>query len=487
MKSNSTITLFTGFFLSIIIIACAIPESGMESAPQSPGPDSTAPVPGSNGTIDLTQLTSTSLSISWIAAADEVTVPESLEYKVVQSSNPDIATPGEALGAANIPLDWSANTTSFVRTGLSLGAIYYFNVIVRDSSDNVNVYTMASITMINKDPPVPGNGGMIATTFPRATSQPVSWTAASDAIDTDPAELQYKLVRSLNPDIVTVKNVETDGNGIVVSDWSANRTSFIDTGLVQRTNYYYNVIVRDTDGNKAAYHMTLLSTPVSESSVFDFSPGNTLDQYRFTNITHMEPITTPEGYLLTATAGLDMNSSYISTFETPVFSDMDRTEGNGFAITWQVRYLADRLTTGYANMNQTWVKLLDRNGTVLYTVLWMPIPNEADRGRFNKVIFKGTNIDITSDYQEQLVFPTGLNSPAWVSYRLVLDSTGIRAYNDLTADATTTNGSPVWAVLSPKLSSTDTDYNHVAKIRFEYQHLGDYSIQVKDFTIEALP
>ena len=55
-------------------------------------------------------------------------------------------TVAEADAAANVVLDWTANTTSVNATGLSSSTTYAFAVLVKDQAGNKSLYTPKSTT-----------------------------------------------------------------------------------------------------------------------------------------------------------------------------------------------------------------------------------------------------------------------------------------------------------------------------------------------------
>ena len=86
---------------------------------------------------------------------------------------------------------------------------------------------------------------------------------------TDPVE--FKVVYSLSGNIITVSKAET--NGILVHDWGTGGINYNSmwvgdwfvcyitiSGLSSGTQYYANVIVRDTSGNKSVYNMISFTT-----------------------------------------------------------------------------------------------------------------------------------------------------------------------------------------------------------------------------------
>lgn len=112
--------------------------------------------------------------------------------------------------------------------------------------------------------PVPGNIGLINAINPMTTTIDLSWTGAtSPYFDSD--FLEYKVYRSLSNNITTVANMVA--NGTVVQDWTLALTETA-TGLSASTTYYFNVIVRDPDGNQTAYVPTSLSTIAAVTAWF---------------------------------------------------------------------------------------------------------------------------------------------------------------------------------------------------------------------------
>lgn len=130
---------------------------------------------------------------------------------------------------------------------------------ITDDAGNVTAggYTGGEAYAIDKTAPVPGGAGIITTSEPASSSVKVTWTAATDNM-TAAANLQYKVVYSLSNNIATLTDAET--NGTAFGDWSTNVTSATITGLTASTGYYFNVIVKDTAGNKATYMSVTATT-----------------------------------------------------------------------------------------------------------------------------------------------------------------------------------------------------------------------------------
>lgn len=99
---------------------------------------------------------------------------------------------------------------------------------------------------VNPADPVVGTSILIS--GKTATAMTISWGAASDD-STASANLQYKVITSLNNDISTVADAEA--NGALQMDWTTNTLTKSISSLTMSTTYYIAVLVKDTDGNKA--------------------------------------------------------------------------------------------------------------------------------------------------------------------------------------------------------------------------------------------
>ncbi len=113
-------------------------------------------------------------------------------------------------------------------------------------------------------PPVPGNSGIMSTSLVTETTLTLDWTAATDDND-PPSDLEYKVYRSLFNNISTVAAAKA--NGTAVNGYTANIVTLGVTGLTAGTTYYFNVLVRDSGGNEAAYAgVSQVTSPVLVSS-----------------------------------------------------------------------------------------------------------------------------------------------------------------------------------------------------------------------------
>lgn len=117
--------------------------------------------------------------------------------------------------------------------------------------------------------PVPGSAGVMATDNVDSTELDLLWTEATSSYFDQP-ELEYKVYRSTSNNITTIADMIA--NGTMVQDWTANISSVNITGLSVNTTYYFNIIVRDPDGNEAAYQpLEETTTPLAT----DWTPATT--------------------------------------------------------------------------------------------------------------------------------------------------------------------------------------------------------------------
>src|SRR3989344_7106662 len=117
--------------------------------------------------------------------------------------------------------------------------------------------------------PVPGNTGTITTAGITSSQITLNWTKGTANISAQ-ANLQYEVRRSSSANIDTVANIEA--NGTIIRAYIADINTFDATGLNPSTTYYFNVIIKDEAGNKAAYTMKSETTAADTTNPV---PGNT--------------------------------------------------------------------------------------------------------------------------------------------------------------------------------------------------------------------
>ncbi|RUT29017.1 hypothetical protein EJP77_16585 [Paenibacillus zeisoli] len=94
----------------------------------------------------------------------------------------------------------------------------------------------------------------------------LNWAKATDNLSLS-SSLQYQVYRSASPNIDTVSNIEA--NGTAIGGYTADIGTYQVAGLAPGTTYYFNVIVKDTDGNKSAYTMQSVPTKSVYSITYD--------------------------------------------------------------------------------------------------------------------------------------------------------------------------------------------------------------------------
>jgi uncharacterized repeat protein (TIGR02543 family) len=129
---------------------------GSSSQPIPPNVDTTAP---STSTVcppaNACTVGSTSYIFKWSAASDEATLQSQLKYKIMRASSAsDLSTIENAL-TQTLVVDWTANKTNHTINDLVANTSYHFAVLVKDSSDNVAMYPIKSITTSGSGDPSP--------------------------------------------------------------------------------------------------------------------------------------------------------------------------------------------------------------------------------------------------------------------------------------------------------------------------------------------
>lgn len=136
-------------------------------------------------------------------------------------------------------------------------------------------FTQFTIDIPNNNPPTITNGAITPSNITTSGVQ-LDWAKASDDI-TAQEDLEYQVYQSSSNNIDTVSTIEL--NGTPLGGYTKDSNSFNVTGLVANTTYYFNVIVKDTDGNKSAYTMQQVTTlalnkpPTSSNGTIDVNEG----------------------------------------------------------------------------------------------------------------------------------------------------------------------------------------------------------------------
>jgi len=99
-------------------------------------------------------------------------------------------------------------------------------------------------------PPIAGNNGNIDVSNVGQSALTLNWTIGSDDLSSA-SDLTYAVYRSNYDNIADVESCEA--NGIKIMDYTSNVAVFNATKLPAGNLCYFNVIVKDSVGNKGAY------------------------------------------------------------------------------------------------------------------------------------------------------------------------------------------------------------------------------------------
>ncbi|NCB74506.1 MAG: DUF4062 domain-containing protein [Clostridia bacterium] len=126
-----------------------------------PAKDETAPTAGGSGVITSSNITSSSVKLTWEKADDTVTPNSELKYFVVKSTEDNISTSADVLANGTVlNAGGTPDISTYTVTGLSAGTKYYFNVAAVDRMGNTVVYTEVAVTAS----PADGGGSGSAST-----------------------------------------------------------------------------------------------------------------------------------------------------------------------------------------------------------------------------------------------------------------------------------------------------------------------------------
>ena len=109
-------------------------------------PDNSPPDPGNGGQLDLLNQSTSSITINWTKAKDNIDPPYELQYLVYYSEAGDISNI-KKLETKGTPVDkYKPNITEKKIGGLKPETDYKINVLVKDTAGNKNCYVMKTIS-----------------------------------------------------------------------------------------------------------------------------------------------------------------------------------------------------------------------------------------------------------------------------------------------------------------------------------------------------
>jgi hypothetical protein len=114
------------------------------------GADTTNPTPGNSGTVTLSGVTATGMTLTFTKASDDTSSAANLQYEICRATG-SLSAGVSACEAATIVQSFTTDasftcpsTCSYNATGLSASMTYYWNIVVKDEAGNTAAYTVAN-------------------------------------------------------------------------------------------------------------------------------------------------------------------------------------------------------------------------------------------------------------------------------------------------------------------------------------------------------
>jgi len=216
--------------------------------------------------VTLAKGTTTSIVIEWEPASDNKSAAATLVYEVFYSESA-VAKTVDTIENTSSGGKANGGSVSTEVTGLTPGTQYYFYIVVTDQAGNKAVYPVKQASTSSTPPnPRVGNDGQIVVSNIEESSLKLTWTPATDD-STPAADLQYAVWRSAEQNINSPGDIEA--NGTLEKNFEGNYTTFSATGLSPSSTYYFNIVVKDNDGNKSSYRQIATATLPASSPAID--------------------------------------------------------------------------------------------------------------------------------------------------------------------------------------------------------------------------
>lgn len=230
--------------------------AGVTYANDTPGSQVyTNPTDGTSPTINDTQLTASkigtdSITLTWKAAADNVTASSKLRYLLFYSSSPFMNTVADIEKNGYPTMAYTAAKLTGAATRLKPATRYYFNVIVMDEAGNKSCYNQLAVEIVVDETTPEILNRSITVTNIKQTGLTLSWERAYDNV-TAQESLLYAVYQSETDNLNTALGCEQAGKQVAAP--TADLTTAKITGLKEGTVYYFNIVVTDDSGNKSCY------------------------------------------------------------------------------------------------------------------------------------------------------------------------------------------------------------------------------------------
>jgi endo-1,4-beta-xylanase len=186
-------------------------------------------VPGPPGTPTASNVTNTSLTLSWAASSGTVT-----NYQIERCTG---------ASCTNFVQVATSTTTSTNQTGLTAATTYRYRVRATNSAGNSQYSAITNVTTTGGQTQPPGTPGTLSASGTTASSTNLSWGASSGTVS------NYEIERATGATSTTFAQVGT-----------STSTSFTNTGLAANTTYRYRVRATNSAGSSAYSNIVNVTT-----------------------------------------------------------------------------------------------------------------------------------------------------------------------------------------------------------------------------------
>lgn len=184
-----------------------------------------------------------------------------------------VAIAGTSETTATVALSGTATAHATSDSISNLEIAFLDAAFTGGAANTLSGYSQLALQVQYYDEEAPTVATPDLTTTATANKVTIEWDAATDNRD-DAEALQYKVFMSDTDNIGD--STDAEANGTVILDWTADITESEKTGLAANTTYYFNVLVKDTNGNVSAYTSRQQNTLRGAIAVLGGSGGTEL-------------------------------------------------------------------------------------------------------------------------------------------------------------------------------------------------------------------
>ena len=194
------------------------------------GPTQTSgTVPGTPGQPTASNITNTSVNLSWTASSGSVT-----SYQIERCTGATCTTFAQV---------GTSTTPSFSNTGLTAATTYRYRVRAVNSAGNSAYSAITNVTTTGGTTQPPGTPGNLSASGTTSSSTNLSWGASSGTVSA------YEIERATGATSTTFAQVGT-----------STTTSFSNTGLAANTTYRYRVRATNSGGSSGYSNIVNVTT-----------------------------------------------------------------------------------------------------------------------------------------------------------------------------------------------------------------------------------